>query len=661
MDDTFKIVISAVDNASKTITAINKSLAGISKPAAMTVKSMRSLGEVGRHSLAMLSKGLREVSNAGGTTSKVLQWLTVPGAATGVVALANQFGNFAFGLNMTSKMLDVNQQSLTKWHYAAKMAGVSAEAFDNAWAQGQMAVRAAAYGMDPETLGRLQNAGIAVETDPISGKVTNYQKVLEQVLAKASQMDAYGRRNFLGMLHMDALLPLVTQNTYGMDREGAARKGLLQSDEDIEKGAQFHRNVEALKGSMEGLANTIGSHLIPVVEPLVNGFSNWLDDHRVDIATELATAVGQIAEWLKSIDWAKFRSDVTEAWNAVGGLKGVLAGLLLFSFAGPISDVLRLGLALAQLGAFAVLNPIGLVITAIATLAFGTYELVTHWDTVKEWWHHLWETMADDTQSNTRKINDAKKSLTKNENYNVLDVFTDKMGLAMDHMTGANAATSGLSKHVVATLIKDGLSPSSAMGVAANLFQESSYNPAAVNGSHYGIGQWDTARQALYKKWYGRDIHGSSLEEQLAFAVRETQEGDPLTQKAGRAMAQTNDPGTAAAIYAENAERPGNIEQEKIRRAAQAAAIAKVLGPNFGATLAVAPATTSEAAAGTPAPTGAADAQGARVAAMQQAAPTLTVNVHNATPGTRVEATANGQPIPARIAVSTDILYGATP
>jgi hypothetical protein len=657
----FAIRISAIDAATKTIKAISKSLAGITKPANVSIKALRSLGQVGSHSLTMLSKGLRDVANVGGTASRVLEWLTLPGAATGVVALANQFGNFAFGLNMSSKMLDVNQQNLTKWHYAAKLAGVSAETFDQAWGQGSMAVRAAAYGLDPVMLGRLGNAGIKIETDPITHQVKDYEKVKRQMLAASAQMPVQGAADFLGIAHMGDLLPLVIQNTYDLDREGAGRKGWLQSDADLARGVKSKQNIEAMKASMEGLANTIGSRLVPIVEPLVNGFANWLDDHRVDIAKQLATAVGKIADWLKTIDWQKLRSDVIDAWNAIGGLKTVVGSLLALKFAGPIADVMRLAAALSQLGAFFVLNPIGLVIAAIATLAFGTYELVKHWDDVKQWWHHLWESMSDDTKTNVDKINESKKSLDKNENYNIFDVFTDRVGLAMDRMNHANAGSSGLTKHVVEELMRDGLKSSSAIGYAANLFQESKYDPDAGKGTpHYGIAQWDATRQARYKQWYGRDIHGSSLEEQLAFAARELQEGDPQTQLGGRTLGLLNDPQAAAMVIAEQVERPGNMNQEKKIRSKNAELIQRALGPNFGAGLEV-PAAAAPPAADQAAPAAGADAYGSRVSAMQQAAPTLMVHVHNALPGTTVHATANGQPMPSRVAVSTDVLYGAMP
>ena len=62
-----------------------------------------------------------------------------------------------------------------------------------------------------------------------------------------------------------------------------------------------------------------------------------------------------------------------------------------------------------------------------------------------------------------------------------------------------------------------GYPKAAAAGIAANLMDESSGNPNADNGTHYGLAQWDLSRQADFAKWAGHGIKGSSYAEQLAF------------------------------------------------------------------------------------------------------------------------------------------------
>lgn len=62
-----------------------------------------------------------------------------------------------------------------------------------------------------------------------------------------------------------------------------------------------------------------------------------------------------------------------------------------------------------------------------------------------------------------------------------------------------------------------------AAGLVGNLMQESNLNVAASGdqGKAYGIAQWHPARQAEFKRVYGKDIRQSSFEEQLDFILYE--------------------------------------------------------------------------------------------------------------------------------------------
>ena len=83
-----------------------------------------------------------------------------------------------------------------------------------------------------------------------------------------------------------------------------------------------------------------------------------------------------------------------------------------------------------------------------------------------------------------------------------------------------------------------GWTPAQAAGIVANLEAESSLNPAAVGdgGKAYGIAQWHPDRQANFATTIGRDIRGSSFEDQLAFVHAELQTTE---KRAGEALRAT--------------------------------------------------------------------------------------------------------------------------
>ncbi len=137
---------------------------------------------------------------------------------------------------------------------------------------------------------------------------------------------------------------------------------------------------------------------------------------------------------------------------------------------------------------------------------------------------------------------------------------------------------------VIDQLEKLGWSPAAAEGTAANVWKESYANPRAVgdSGLAYGIGQWHADRQALFAKWAGRPIQGSSVAEQTGFINYELHHGDRQAQLAGHMLATAKTARDAAAIISKYYERPRATQREEISRAALAAGIHAAERKRFG-------------------------------------------------------------------------------
>jgi hypothetical protein len=135
--------------------------------------------------------------------------------------------------------------------------------------------------------------------------------------------------------------------------------------------------------------------------------------------------------------------------------------------------------------------------------------------------------------------------------------------------------------YVVSKLQELGLSKNQAIGVAANLKKESTFNAGAVgdSGHAYGIAQWHEDRQANFQQFTGRSIQGSSLDQQLAFVVHELTKG---TEKgAGSKLEATSTAAEAAAIISRYYERPAAKVQEMTERAGIANQLANQLGASI--------------------------------------------------------------------------------
>lgn len=378
MANEFVIRISADDKATATVKKIQSALGKITDPIDKVQKKTRSLGEVGQAGLERLHKGLNKVGQAArDVADRVVEIIpglaALGGAATlaGISALAVKFGNFGFGLNKSSKLLDMNAQDLAAWHVAAKRAGVSAEEFDSSMSGSQMAIRETAMGANPTAMAMLIKMGLQIARNK-DGTIDYYETQMRLMKAIPKLKTVEAQRDVAGAFSMGSLLPMLQQGTYAADKARAMRKGLIPTDAEIARAVAFHQNINDLEDSVTGLGNSIGSSLTPVLEPLIIKFSAWLDAHRVEIANKLAEAVQKFSAWIQSIDWDSVSAKAKAFWDAIGGIKGVLIAIAAITFAGPIAGVVGLIGKLtaltttvipAGIGAFAAL---GLAATAAA-------------------------------------------------------------------------------------------------------------------------------------------------------------------------------------------------------------------------------------------------------------------------------------------------------
>ena len=152
--------------------------------------------------------------------------------------------------------------------------------------------------------------------------------------------------------------------------------------------------------------------------------------------------------------------------------------------------------------------------------------------------------------------------------------------------SGVAVGASGGSADAMNYFMRMGWSREQAAGIVANLNAESNLNSGAVGdgGRAYGVAQWHPDRQAAFKRWLGKDIRNSTLQEQLAFVHYEMTRGNE--QAAGRNLKGAKSAREAGAIVSSQYERPADRLGEMAKRGANAEALLKGsrLGQDRGAT-----------------------------------------------------------------------------
>lgn len=123
--------------------------------------------------------------------------------------------------------------------------------------------------------------------------------------------------------------------------------------------------------------------------------------------------------------------------------------------------------------------------------------------------------------------------------------------------TGSTKAEQDAARQAVSYFKSQGYTQAQAIGLAANIQAESSYNPAAYNpadGGHYGIAQWSNARRQQILAATGIDVKTASYAQQLkamAWELKHTQAA------AGTALMKSRTAAGAAATVRQFYERPG--------------------------------------------------------------------------------------------------------
>lgn len=636
--------ISAIDNASKVGNKVGDSFSRIGDRAARMSGRLTSIGKTGATALGKITSGLNSISQGARTAADRISSI-IPGmsalvglaGAAGVGALAQRWGDLGSSLQRTSRQLGMSTRGLQAWHYAAKRAGVTAEQFDQSMLSSQNTIREAAFGANPQAMMLMQRLGVRISCGK-DGQI-DYERTQHDILTALGKIkNPAGQRTAADALGMGALLPMIQRGTFDADRAEAGKRGYIFGDEAIERATAFQDKINGLKASTGALANTIGDKLIPVLTPMIEKLTSWLDENRVNIADRLAEAVGKLTSWITSVDWGAWYDCVNKIADAFGGWGNVLAGIVAIKFAATLADwglaigTLVASLTAAEAAATALKATAGGAAGAGAAGAAGAGAAAARAPWLARFLNPY--TVGAGALFYSKDLNAGEDAT----------LASARRAQGKSYLSPGEYAPGGTSDPKILEIAQKfmgmGWSKEQAAGIAANILQESGGNPFSVGdgGKAYGIGQWHPDRQEDFKRVFKRDIRDSTLDDQLKFFDWELRNGPGQQRVAGDLLARATDANRAAAIVSQYHERPADVEGEKYRRGIMAD---RIFGAMNGGAAGSAQSASNppNAAAGAPGMGNGPGFDGlkdALDASLQKL--TLQVNV-SAPPGTRVDAT----------------------
>lgn len=318
----------------------------------------------------------------------------------------------------------------------------------------------------------------------------------------------------------------------GMRQAAKAQEGLAKAQADAAKPAEaLRKQFNTFEKTIESVSVRVLTALLPSFEKIVRQLQymgDWFvanKDRINDWVTRAANGIEKFVEW------------ADKAAKSVGGWQNVLlalGGLKILSIVSPFvslaSALASIATSLGTIGGAAGgagVAALGGIVAAAGGIALAAYSKPTNEGEA--------ETLA---AMNSPLARSAKAHETVKK--------FEAMGWTRDQ----------------------------AIGIVANLQQESSFNPSAVGdgGKAYGLAQWHPDRQAKFKAAYGFDIRQSTYDQQLAFIDLELRTNE---KRAGDRLRAATNPQDAAKIVSTHYERPDpkKTEKEELTRAGNASAI----------------------------------------------------------------------------------------
>ncbi len=596
MPSKFTIEISAVDKATATVKKVNDAMGKVTRPFEDAHKAF------GRFDAALaenpIAKSLGKISKAGLGAARSIGRIAAPVAAitgvtsiAGVTMLADRWARFGRATTYAAQGIGISTSKLQQYQGVATLAGVSTEGMVSSLQGLGTTMEDARWGRNQGALMMLHRIGIGLKKTKSGAWDVNAEfKAINRVMNKPGLKNNPQAQSLVaGVLQVSAALPLLRQSTAAYDKYASMQKrlGYISSPRDIANANAFALSLAGMKISAEGLGQSIMDKATPAIRPFISDLSKWIGKNRELIGNDVAGWVKEIATGISKVDWKATGTRISGFFTTVEGSASTLKVAL--------DDVVDAFHAIHDTysGTKYLFRPGG-AISQVTGFGKGQF---TSADNAAYSAEHGGEAKFQARQAQMLRDGSLvslaafKKNLGWMEhiipNAKIRSDYRDYLNnyTANSFLNPSNRPTAflrgGTAKTVAAVKFfeKQGWTSAQAAGIAANLGQESAFNPGAKGDFNkktgkfdaYGLGQWHADRQANFARWAGHSIRGSTADEQMRFVQYELTQGSE--KAAGDRLRQTKTAREAGAAVSLYYERPSAQLQEAISRGSDAASI----------------------------------------------------------------------------------------
>ena len=502
----------------------------VEKSSKQTEKTLKNITVASKDT----SKGFNEAA------SSAAGFLAVIGGSFALKALVTDFATTNSAITRFSQNIGQSATTVSAWGNAAELVGGSAGGLQASMQA--LSTTQSNFVLKGETgmIPFFSRMGVALFDASMNARSADaiymdLAKAMEERIGKGA-ISRPQANNYLLQMGMDqGTVNLILQGSKALAEEIKKQKEYnALTKEQAEQAVKLNNSIVELKQNFEAFGRVIIGEAQPVLD-FLNKFADCLN--RSDTSTKnLVIGFGAIGTVLTTIGASKVGLALLGSGIGIGAGVGVAEGAGAAVASGGFHGFAT-GAATASSASAGSTVGGGAVILGTAA-AIGAGYAITHRD---QWFPAVEAFLRDQYPDTTPRSSISKDTLSAdnrgwwkkswdkvfNMAYNLMPMSGNEIH-AWEQTYSGPVKTSASKEYMMNYLAGSGLPKKDAAAVAANLWLESagkSNQPQIGGGEGYGLAQWSNERQADFKAWSGRDIHGSSVDEQLNFVIFELTKG----------------------------------------------------------------------------------------------------------------------------------------
>ncbi|MBF0252159.1 MAG: hypothetical protein HQL35_16225, partial [Alphaproteobacteria bacterium] len=352
-----RMVLRAQDQASRPIRAVQKNIDALRRRMAVQMRL------VGAHRVAEQAR--RMSASIGGAANSLRAWaapkvaLGLTAAAGGLLAMVNSVGRLGDGAAKMAARLGIGVERLQELHYVAERGGASTDDMNNALRGLSKNIGAAVNGVGAagpvfEQLGipLVDAAGNVRAVDAVMLDLADHMATMpegaERVALAQKLMEESGTR----------IIPVLAQGSDEILRQQRRARELgLISQKAAKLSEVWADSTLDARMALTGMGAAITEKILPVLNPLIGAFSEWVAANREWVAAKAETAVQAFGARLKElpiqsiVDGVRaFGRGIVRVADFLGGWDRALVALVLLLKADLVAGLISATAQTVRLG-----------------------------------------------------------------------------------------------------------------------------------------------------------------------------------------------------------------------------------------------------------------------------------------------------------------------